>query len=72
MSFLNFYHPIVSQAWREQHRVFTRLPVLHHHALAQPALPAGNLSQGDTSELHDHPTGAGRSAAGNCGREGEA
>ena len=46
--------------------------VMHHYELAQPALPAGNLSQGDTSELHDQPPGAGRSAAGNCGREGEA
>lgn len=62
---------IVSQAWREQHRVFTWLPVLHHHAPAQPALPAGNLSQGDTSQLHDNPPGAGGSVARNCGREGE-
>ena len=68
---LVFLPSIVSQAWREQHRVFTWLPLLHHHTPAQPALPAGNLGQGDTSELHDHPPGAGGSAVGNCGREGE-
>ena len=30
---------------------------LHHHALTQPALPAGNLSQGDTSDFMITPLG---------------
>ena len=63
---------LVFETWWEQRGVLARLPVLHHDAAAQPALPAGDLGQGDAGEFHDHAARPGGPAARHRRRQGKA
>ena len=64
----------IHEARRQRDRVLARLPVLHHHQPAQPALPARDLSQGEEGGAvggRGWGEGGGGGVGGRCGAGGQ-